>query len=72
MTAALSKIELIIMRLHCMSKYITKEINYFTDEHFNNEIEELKKDYYVIGYVANKQEGRAFVAVVKREQEEHE
>lgn len=55
-----------------MSKYITKEINYFTDEHFNNEIEELKKDYYVIGYVANKQEGRAFVAVVKREQEEHE
>lgn len=49
-----------------MTKHITKEINYYTTEQLNNEIDELKKDYYVIGYVANKQEGRAFVAVVKR------
>lgn len=52
-----------------MSKYITKEINYFTDEQFNNKIEELKKDYYVIGYLINKQDGHAFVSVVKKEAE---
>lgn len=52
-----------------MSKYIIKEIEFFTDEHFNNEIEELKKDYYVIGYVVNKTDGHAFVSVVKKEQD---
>lgn len=55
-----------MMKMKTMSKYITKEIEYITHEQFNNELEDLKKDYYVIGYVANKQEGRAFVAVVKR------
>lgn len=52
-----------------MTKHITKEINYFTTEQLNSEIEELKKDYYVIGYAANETEGRAFVAVVKRGKE---
>lgn len=55
-----------MMKMKTMSKHITKEIEYITHEQFNNELEDLKKDYYVIGYVANKQEGRAFVAVVKR------
>lgn len=52
-----------------MSKYITKEVEFFTDEQFYNEIEDLKKEYYVIGYLINKQDGHALVAVVKREQD---
>lgn len=63
----LSEIELIIMRLHCMSKYITKEVNYFTYRTFMNELEELKKDYYIIGYNVKTEESVAVVTLVKRE-----
>lgn len=52
-----------------MSKHITKEIDYITHTQFMSELEELKKDYYVIGYVVNETEGRAFVALVKRGEE---
>lgn len=31
--------------------------------------EELKKDYYVLGYLINKQDGHALVSLVKREAE---
>lgn len=52
-----------------MNEHITKEVEFFTEEQFNNEIEELKKDYYVL---VNKTDGHAFVSVVQREAKEHE
>lgn len=55
-----------------MNEHITKEVEFFTEEQFNNEIQELKKDYYVLGYLVCKTDGHAFVSVVKREAKEHE
>ena len=55
-----------------MNGYIMKEMNYFTYEQFMNELEELKKDYYIIGYNVNTQEEKALVQLFKKEKAEHE
>lgn len=47
--------------------YEIKKIDYFTYEQFMSELEELKKDYYVIGYFVDPQEETAMVKLVKRE-----
>ena len=52
--------------------YIIKKMDYFTYEQFVNELDELKKDYYVIGYFIDPQEETASVKLVKREEAEHE
>ncbi len=33
-----------------MNNYLTKKVAYFTYQQFLNELAELKKKYYVIGY----------------------
>lgn len=53
-------------------------MGYFTYSQFMNELEELKKDYYIIGYKVISQLGIAKVTLFKRgfkrnkEQAEHE
>ena len=37
--------------------YVIIRMEYYTYEQFMNELEELKNDYYIIGYLANPQEG---------------
>ena len=37
--------------------YVIKRMEYYTYKQFMNELDEFKKDYYVIGYFANPQEG---------------
>lgn len=49
-----------------MNKHIQKRIDYFTCEQFMNELDELKKDYYVIGYIVNNKDDFAIVELVKR------
>lgn len=51
-----------------MNGYIIKEIDYFTYEQFINELEELKKGYYVIGYFVDVQKETATVKLFKKEQ----
>lgn len=55
-----------------MNGYILKEMHYFTYGQFMNELEELKKDYYIIGYHVDIQKERAVVKLFKREKTEHE
>lgn len=52
--------------------YIIKEMHYFTYGQFINELEELKKDYYIIGYHVDTQKERAVVKLFKKEKAEHE
>lgn len=52
--------------------YVIKRMEYYTYEQFINELEEFKKDYYIIGYLANPQEGVVTVKLFKRGNEEHE
>lgn len=47
--------------------YEIKKMDYFIYEQFMSELKELKKDYYVIGYLADPQEETAMVKLVKRE-----
>lgn len=49
-----------------MNEHIQKRIDYFTYEQFMNELDELKKDYYVIGYIVNNKDDFAIVELVKR------
>lgn len=55
-----------------MNGYKMIEMNYFTYEQFMNELDELKKDYYIIGYNVNTQEEKALVQLFKKEKTEHE
>lgn len=55
-----------------MNGYIMKEMNYFTYEQFMSELEELKKDYYIIGYHVDNEKERAVVQLFKKEKAEHE
>lgn len=55
-----------------MNGYIMKEMHYFTYGQFMNELEELKKDYYIIGYHVDTQKERAVVKLFKKEKTEHE
>lgn len=55
-----------------MNGYKMIEMNYFTYEQFMNELEELKKDYYIIGYNVNTKQEVAFVQLFKKEKTEHE
>lgn len=52
--------------------YEIRKMDYFTYEQFMNELDELKKDYYIIGYFVDPQEETARVKLVKREEAEHE
>ncbi len=49
-----------------MNKRIQKRIDYFTYEQFMNELDKLKKEYYVIGYIVDTKNGTAIVELVKR------
>ena len=53
------------MRLE-MNNYLTKKVIYFTYQQFLNELEELKKKYYVIGYTVKSQENVADVQLVEK------
>jgi hypothetical protein len=53
------------MRLE-MNNYLTKKVAYFTYQQLLNELEELKKKYYVIGYTVKSQENVADVQLVER------
>ena len=37
--------------------YVIIRMEYYTYEQFMNELEEFKEKYYIIGYLANPQEG---------------
>ena len=37
--------------------YVIIRMEYYTYKQFMNDLEEFKKDYYVIGYIVNHQEG---------------
>lgn len=49
-----------------MNKRIQKRIDYLTYEQFINELDELKKEYYIIGYIVNNKDDFAIVELVKR------
>lgn len=49
-----------------MSNYLTKKVIYLTYQQFFNELEELKKKYYVIGYTVKSQENTADVQLVEK------
>lgn len=53
------------MRLE-MNNYLTKKVAYFTYHQFLNELEELKKKYYVVGYTVKSQENVADVQLVEK------
>jgi hypothetical protein len=53
------------MRLE-MNNYLTKKVIYITYHQFLNELEELKKKYYVIGYTVKSQENVADVQLVEK------
>ena len=52
--------------------YEIRKMDYFTYEQFMNELEELKKGYYIIGYFVDPQQETASVKLVKREETENE
>lgn len=54
------------MRLE-MNNYLTKKVVYFTYHQFLNELAELKKKYYVIGYTVKSQENTADVQLVEKQ-----
>lgn len=49
-----------------MNNYLTKKVVYFNYHQFLNELKELKKKYYVIGYTVKSQKNTADVQLVKR------
>lgn len=49
-----------------MNNYLTKKVAYFTYQQLLNELEELKKKYYVIGYTVKSQENVADVQLVEK------
>ena len=49
-----------------MNNYLTKKVSYFTYQQLLNELEELKKKYYVIGYTVKSQENTADVQLVEK------
>lgn len=49
-----------------MNNYLTKKVAYFNYQQFLNELEELKKKYYVIGYTVKSQENVADVQLVEK------
>lgn len=49
-----------------MNNYLTKKVIYITYQQFLNELEELKKKYYVIGYTVKPQENTADVQLVEK------
>lgn len=49
-----------------MSNYLTKKVDYLTYHQFLNELAELKKKYYVIGYTVKSQENVADVQLVEK------
>ncbi len=53
------------MRLET-NNYLTKKVSYFTYQQFLNELAELKKKYYVIGYTVKSQENVADVQLVEK------
>lgn len=53
------------MRLE-MNNYLTKKVVYLTYQQFLNELAELKKKYYVIGYTVKSQENTADVQLVEK------
>lgn len=53
------------MRLE-INNYLTKKVVYFSYQQFLNELEELKKKYYVIGYTVKSQENTADVQLVEK------
>lgn len=55
-----------------MNGYIMREMDYFTYEQFMNELEELKKEYYIIGYRVDNKKERAVVKLFKKEKTNHE
>lgn len=50
--------------------YVIIRMEYYTYEQFMNELEEFKKDYYIIGYLANPQEGVVTVKLFDRKKGE--
>lgn len=46
--------------------YLIKKIDYFNYQQFSNELEELKKKFYVIGYTVKSQENIATVQLVEK------
>ena len=50
-----------------MNNYLTKKVIYITYQQFLNELEELKKKYYVIGYTVKSQENTADVQLVEKQ-----
>lgn len=49
-----------------MNNYLTKKVVYLTYQQLLNELEELKKKYYVIGYTVKSQENVADVQLVEK------
>jgi hypothetical protein len=49
-----------------MNNYLTKKVDCFTYQQFLNELAELKKKYYVIGYTVKSQENTADVQLVEK------
>lgn len=49
-----------------MNNYLTKKVVYFTYQQFLNELAELKKKYYVIGYTVKSQENTADVQLIEK------
>lgn len=50
-----------------MNNYMIKKVIYITYQQFLNELEELKKKYYVIGYTVKSQENVADVQLVEKQ-----
>lgn len=46
---------------------ITKTLDYFNKNQFEQELKELKKNYYVTGYTIETQKNKAVVRLVKKE-----
>lgn len=49
-----------------MNNHLIKKVIYITYQQFLNELEELKKKYYVIGYTVKSQENVADVQLVEK------
>ena len=55
-----------------VNDYIIKNIEYFSYEQFLNELEELKNNYYIVGYTIKSQENTAKVQLVRKGEEHDE
>lgn len=47
--------------------YLIKTLEFFTYFQFKQELEELKREYYVTGYTVEPQKNKAKVRLVKKE-----